>query len=131
MTKKIRLSDLASSEEVLAHHLKNDGFREEWNRTALARAVAIGVIRYREERSLSQTQLAHLLGMKQPAVARIEAGEKNPTWETIARLSAVLGLEVQINIAPGKRRRLISKDLRKEANILETSEDGRILIALR
>jgi hypothetical protein len=69
--------------------------------------------------------------MQQPAVARLEAGEKNPTWETISRLSSGLGIEFQVNIAPGRRRHLVSKDLRKQADVIETSDDGRMLVALR
>jgi transcriptional regulator with XRE-family HTH domain len=42
--------------------------------------------------------------MKQPAVARLEAGEQNPNWETLTRISDGLGVEFLVDIAPkGKR----------------------------
>lgn len=123
-------SDLKNSTTVLQAHLKDDAFREIWDRTALARAVALRLLAYRNEHRLSQTELAQMLGMQQPAVARLEAGERNPTWETIIRLSTALGIEIQVNIAPDKRRRLIAKDLRREAAVVESSGDGRIIVAL-
>jgi transcriptional regulator with XRE-family HTH domain len=36
--------------------------------------------------------------MKQPAVARLEAGEHNPSFDTLARLSSALGIELHIAV---------------------------------
>ena len=44
---------LVSNTEVLAEMLQDPQFRAEWERTALARAVAEAVIRYRAERGLA------------------------------------------------------------------------------
>ena len=77
---------LISNTEVLAEMLQDPQFRAEWERTALARAVAEAVIRYRADRGLSQTALARLLGWRQPVVARLEAAEHNPTMDTLLTL---------------------------------------------
>lgn len=122
---------MKTSDEVLKDHLKDEDFREEWNRTALARAVAIRIVRYRSEHSLSQTALARIVGMQQPAIARLEAGEKNPTWETISRLARALDIEFLVDITPNRTRRLVSKDIRKNAVVVETSDDGTVLVAVR
>ena len=53
---------LISNAELLDDLLKDPGFREQWERTALARAVAEAVIGYRADRGLTQTALARLLG---------------------------------------------------------------------
>ena len=53
---------LISNTEVLAEMLQDPDFRAEWERTALARAVAEAVIRYRVQRGLSQTALATKAG---------------------------------------------------------------------
>lgn len=126
----LSLSDLKTVDEVLAEHLEDPEFRREWNRTALARAVGIRLLRYRAKFDLSQNELAKKVGVKQPAIARLEAGEKNPTWETLARLSETLGIEFLVDIAPRKRKTLIAKDLRRTAEVYETSDDGRILVAM-
>jgi transcriptional regulator with XRE-family HTH domain len=58
------------------------------------------VVGYRIDRGLSQTGLARLLGMHQPAIARLEAGEHEPSLATLSRLARVLGIEFHIDITP-------------------------------
>src|SRR5712691_2497873 len=87
---KLKLNRLHSSKDALQKDLRDPEFRAEWERTALARAIASEVIAYRVEQGLSQTALAERLGMKQPAVARLEAGDVTPTIETLQRLVRVL-----------------------------------------
>lgn len=95
------LGEFKTSDQLLAEDLASDPeFRAEWERTALARAVAIELVRYRGERQLSQRGLAKLLGMSQPQIARLEIGEHNPRMETLVRLSSSLGLEFKIDIRP-------------------------------
>lgn len=92
---------LKSVEESLAEDLKDPEFRDEWNKTALARTVAIEVIKYRAENGLSQTELGRLLGMHQPAISRLEEGEQTPSIEMLTRLSKKLGIDLAISIHSG------------------------------
>lgn len=96
----MKRSELRSRQDVLAEDLKDPEFRAEWERTALARLVAHRVLAFRIEHGLSQTELARRLGMKQPAIARLERGENNPSLETLYRLSNKLRLEFVIDIVP-------------------------------
>lgn len=96
----MQLSDLKPSDKVLARQLRDPAFRAEWERTAVARAVAIRLVEYRAAHGITQTQLARRLGMKQPAVARLEAGDHNPSLETLARLASSLGIEFHIEVTP-------------------------------
>ena len=91
---------LISNAELLDDLLKDPGFREQWERTALARAVAEAVIGYRADRGLTQTALARLLGWSQPVVARLEAAEHNPSMDTLVKLSRKLGLRVHVDVGP-------------------------------
>ena len=91
---------LISNSQVLEDMLQDPAFRAEWERTALARAVAEAVIRYRAEHELSQTALARLLGWSQPVVARLEAAEHNPTMDTLLTLARTLRLRVQVDVGP-------------------------------
>lgn len=113
----MKLSDLATHEEVLAEHLDVDPeYRREWERTALARAVAVKVMAYRAEHDLSQTALAKKLKMSQPAVARLESGEHNPTFPMLLRISDALGVELAIDITPsGHEPQLIGQRARRNA----------------
>ena len=67
--------------------LRDPGFREEWEQTALARLVSTQLIDYRVREGLSQRALAERLGVKQPYVARLESGEHNPELPTLVKLS--------------------------------------------
>src|SRR5207245_1734578 len=65
-------------EELLAAELAADPeFAHEWERLALARTVAVGLIGFRSDNQLSQRELAELLGVSQPRVVELESGEKN------------------------------------------------------
>ena len=82
---------------------KDPASRERWERTALARAVAIAVIRYRSQHGLSQRALAKQLGMPQPHVARLELGEHNPSVDMLQRLAQGLGQCFIVAVAPAQR----------------------------
>ncbi len=96
----MKIGELKTAEEVLAEDLRDPEFHQEWVRTAPARAVAVQVVAYRAEHNLTQSALARRLGMKQPAIARLETGEHAPTLETLERLSWGLGVEFHIDITP-------------------------------
>lgn len=95
-----KLSQLRTAAQVRSEDLTDDDVRSEHIRTTLARAVAMRVLAYRVEHGLSQTALAHELGMQQPAVARLEAGDHEPTFSTLERLARGLGIEFHIDITP-------------------------------
>ncbi|HEY7951816.1 MAG TPA: helix-turn-helix transcriptional regulator [Solirubrobacteraceae bacterium] len=96
----MKLSEMKTSDEVLAESLRDPAYAVEWNRTTVARAVALQVLSYRVEHGLSQRLLAKRLGMSQPQVARLEIGEHNPTIDTLARLAQGLNVEFAIDVRP-------------------------------
>ncbi len=127
----MKLSRLRSSKDVLKKDLGDPEFRAEWERTALARAIASQVIAYRVEHGLSQTALAKRLGMKQPAVARLEAGEVTPSIETLQRLVPVLDTEIVIDRAPPEREpKLVTRRAQTSSAVEKIeAENYRLLIA--
>ena len=62
-------------------------------------AVAEALIRARTEAGMTQADVAVALGVKQPAVARIEAG-KNVSLKTLERYARALGRKVAITLIP-------------------------------
>jgi ribosome-binding protein aMBF1 (putative translation factor) len=91
-------------------------FREQWEKLALARAVAAEVVRYRAEHGLTQTQVAEELGMKQPQVARLESGETMPSAETVARVVGLTGAELAVTYVASERApTLLTKGARTTA----------------
>lgn len=95
-----KLSELEDAGDTHTQVLADAETRAEYDRTAFANAVAIRVIGYRAEHGLSQSALARLLGMKQPAIARLEAGDHEPSLTTLGRLARGLGLEFHIDVTP-------------------------------
>lgn len=127
----MKLSDMKTSQQALAEELRDPAFRREWERTAVARAVALKVLAYRTDHGLSQRALAKDLGMTQPQVARLEAGEHNPTIDTLARLAQTLDIEFAIDIHPREREpKLLSGRARKTKAIASYKTDtGSVLLA--
>lgn len=65
-------------------------------RYELGRAVRMR----REALGLTQSQLADLAGLKQPAVARFEAGGTMPTIPMLERLAEALEMRVSVELHP-------------------------------
>jgi transcriptional regulator with XRE-family HTH domain len=99
----VKLSELRTASEIHDQDMADPEYRREYERTRLANDVAIKVIAYRARHGLSQSQLARELGMRQPHVARLEAGQHEPSLATLARLADTLDLDFSIEV---KRNRL-------------------------
>jgi transcriptional regulator with XRE-family HTH domain len=126
----MKLSDLKTSEQVLAKELRDPEFQREWDRTAVARAVALRVLTYRTDHELSQRALAKKLGMTQPQLARLEAGEHNPTIDTLARLAQTLDIEFAIDIHPRQRAPKLLSDRAQGKNAIASYETDTAAILL-
>jgi len=128
----MKLSDMTTNDELLAEQLRADPeFRAEWERTTLARAVAVAVVRYRAEHDLSQRDLAQLLDIKQPQIARLELGEVNPGMDTLMRLASGLGIEFTIDVRPARTK---ARNVTKRAQTDDlvgalTTDDAEMLIS--
>ncbi|HUA07137.1 MAG TPA: helix-turn-helix transcriptional regulator [Solirubrobacteraceae bacterium] len=93
MTSAGILADWPTNDELIAEQLRADPeFRAEWERTASARAMAVAMVRYRAERDLSLQELAGLVGMTTAQVAGLEAGDANPSADTLIATSAQPGI---------------------------------------
>jgi DNA-binding XRE family transcriptional regulator len=94
----VKVDSLKHHQDIVAEALKDPEYRAEWERTRFAHEVAMKVLQYRIEHHLTQTELARRLGMRQPHIARLEAGDHEPSLATLQRLAQVLGLEFHIDI---------------------------------
>ncbi len=126
----MKLSEMKTNDELLAEQMTDAAFRAEWERTAVARAVALRILRYRSERALSQRDLSKILDMEQPQVARLERGDVNPTLETLMRLAGALGIEFTIGVRPMDRKaRLVTKRAQDGALASYASDRAVALVA--
>lgn len=98
-----KITSYTTHGELVASDLAHDAdFRAEWERLALARAVAGAVLAYRAEHELSQRGLGEILAMSQPQVSRLESGEHLPMIDTLVKLATALGMEITVDVRPEK-----------------------------
>jgi ribosome-binding protein aMBF1 (putative translation factor) len=105
VTKKPTRSKTAA--RLAADEARDPEVAAELARTAVANQLAILVIRYRVDHELTQTALARRLGMSQPAVARLEAGDHEPSVATLMRLARHLGITLRLQLS-GDSAELVS-----------------------
>jgi DNA-binding XRE family transcriptional regulator len=116
MSRTAKSSGAVTHGELIADIMNSDpGFGAEWERLAPARKLAAELIRYRSEQSLTQTALAQQLGVSQPRVAKLESGEHNPDFDTIAHIVQVTGIEFLVDFVPaGQESKLTNQRAREQ-----------------
>ena len=85
--------------------LRNPEFRRKYETLAPKYELIRALIRRRNQLRLSQTQLAAIVGMRQPAISRLENGVDNTTIDTLFKIIAALDLDIEFkpkNPAPGR-----------------------------
>lgn len=100
MATKKKAHGLKTHKQVVAESMKDPAYRAEAERTRFAHEVAMRIIAYRAEHGISQSELGRRVGLRQPHIARLEAGDHEPSLTTLARLSRALGIEFHIDITP-------------------------------
>lgn len=97
----MKANQMRTIDELIAQDLASDPeYRAEWERTALARALAEAFIDFRVAHRMSQRALAARLAWRQSVVSRVEAAEHNPSMETLLEVSRKLGIHVNIDVTP-------------------------------
>ena len=95
-----KLSESKTGDELLVEDVKDPDVAAELARTAVANQLAILVIQYRVTHGLTQSALARQLEMRQPAIARLEAGDHEPSVAMLARLANKLGISLRLDLTP-------------------------------
>lgn len=80
-----------------------DGVPKQEYYDVIAAAVAAQLRRERERRNLSMNAVAELGGLSQQMVSYVERGMRNPTLDTLLRMSAAMKLELADVIAAAVR----------------------------
>ncbi|MBS5774778.1 MAG: helix-turn-helix transcriptional regulator [Enterobacter cloacae] len=94
---------MATLDELLAKRGPESLARIEERVDELRRSIVLSQLR--EELNISQTELASLMGVKQPTLAKIEQPGNDPRLSTLKRYVAALGgeLTIDITLPTGKR----------------------------
>src|SRR5258706_16424698 len=85
-----RINTFPTLKEVRRTLLANSKVKATYDELADEYRLADELIKARIDRQLTQAQLAAKTGMKQAAIARLESGTANPTYETIVRIAKAL-----------------------------------------
>jgi DNA-binding XRE family transcriptional regulator len=113
-------------DEVLELLRTDPEFAQLWDQSTFARVVAGELMGYRGEHDLTQHQLAEILGVKQPQVARWEQGETVPTPSNLARIAGTLKIELVFSYAPaGHAPRHLTRTVLDDAHSYE--EHGAVI----
>jgi len=81
----------------LREDLKDPEFKAHYEEEKQALMLAIKIAELRENKGLSQQQLAKLMGTSQQAISRIESGEyEGFTLKTLEKIAGATGMKVKI-----------------------------------
>jgi DNA-binding XRE family transcriptional regulator len=75
--------------------LRKPSIRKEYEALDYKYEIIQTLIARRNELSLSQRELARLIGMQQPAICRLERGDNNITVGTLFRVARALNLDIE------------------------------------
>ena len=77
--------------------LKKEIFTQEELAQCDAKVAIIGQIRKaREDKKISQREVAAISGVQQPIIARMEKGSTKPQLDTVLKVMAALGLTLKV-----------------------------------
>jgi DNA-binding XRE family transcriptional regulator len=79
-----KLSDMKSAAQIAAEELRDPDVAAGLERTSVAEQIDLPLTAYRVEHGLTQTGLAEVLDMHQPAIARLDSGSHVPSSATLA-----------------------------------------------
>jgi transcriptional regulator with XRE-family HTH domain len=91
---------IRTPEQDLERELNNPEYVKYYGASDAKAEVAIALSNARREAGKTQKELADLMGLSQPYIARLEGGDANPTLGTIGSLLASLGYRLIVNIEP-------------------------------
>lgn len=82
--------------ETLNKQLENPEFKEAWDALEPEYQVVRAIINARQERNITQKELAEITGITQADISRLENGNANPSLNTLKRLAEGLGMTVKV-----------------------------------
>lgn len=89
-------------DDYLNERLKDERFKEEYERLDDEYSFVIALIEARNKRKLSQKQLAEKTGMTQADISKIESGNRNLSIKTLKRLADGLDMDLRIQFVSRK-----------------------------
>jgi len=95
---------ITNYEEFEAELLKRPGIRKEYEALKPKYDMIRSLIERRSQLRISQTQLAQMIGTRQPAISRLEKGDYNTTLSTFFKVANALNLDIHLKERTGTKR---------------------------
>jgi predicted transcriptional regulator len=78
--------------------LQNEEVLEELKNNEAEYKIIEEIITARQEKNLTQKELAELVGTKQSNISRLESGNYNPTLDFLNKIAKAIGKELEVRI---------------------------------
>ena len=87
-------------EDFEAELLSKPGIRKEYDALKPKYGLVQTIIERRNQLQITQTQLARIIGSRQPAISRMEKGDSNTTLKMFFKVAEALDLDIALSIRP-------------------------------
>ena len=87
-----------SFEEIKEEFLRDEEFREEYERLRPRYEAIEQIIRARKEQNITQAELARRVGTQKSNISRLESGNYNPSLDFLIKVSESLGRKLSIRL---------------------------------
>lgn len=89
--------------ETLNEQIKNPEFKKEWDALEPEYQIIKAMLDTRNEKAMTQKQLADITGIPQADISRLENGNANPSLRTLQRLADGMGMKLKLEFVPANR----------------------------
>ena len=89
--------------ETLNEQLNNPVFKKEWDALEPEYQIIKAMLDTRNEKAMTQKQLADITGIPQADISRLENGNANPSLRTLQRLADGMGMKLKLEFVPVNR----------------------------
>lgn len=83
-------------DRYLHEQMKNPVFKKEWDNSELEYQLMLMILKARNEKNLTQAELAARTGIRQSNISRIEKGQVVPSISTLCKIARGLGKQLEI-----------------------------------
>ena len=82
--------------ELEKEFLRDPAFKEVWENSRMEFEILAKLTRLRNEKGLTQKELAEKMGKQQQTISKIEKREKSPTLTTLCNLANALDVDIEL-----------------------------------
>ena len=86
--------------DFLNEQLKDGDFKKEYDKLTPEYEIVAAIIKARNDKGLTQLELAKIISSDQSRISRLEKGTLNPSLNFLKKIADALGQELHISFVP-------------------------------